>query len=281
MSNKLQLTVKTLTDAPNLKAMFELEPVRNNAVRNLMQTRGKSLEEATMHYEREKILFFKALQANNKLETCERFSIYSCWIELFASGLTLNDGSAYIIPYGKIAQFQPGWKGRLDQMAQIPEIVNIPPPQVVYENDEFEFELGEHPRIIKHKPAESHKDKKLTYVYLVIQKKSGNELHIMNRERVLAIRDKYARKDSDLWTTFEEQAWKKTLVKQAWNAQPNKTARMRALDQKVAANFDPEDATDPKQTNDIDYGIVDQETGEVKETPKEQQSDLGNLDEAF
>jgi phage RecT family recombinase len=311
MSNKLQLTVTALNAAKDLKEMFDMEPVKYNAVNNLMKTRGITEEKAMMHYEREKILFFKALQSNKALEKCDRFSIYSCWIELFASGLTLNDGFAYIIPYGKQAQFQPGWKGRLDQMGTIPEIENIPPPQVVYENDEFDYELGDYPRIIKHKPTKGDRGQ-IACVYLVIQKSSGKELHLMTRAEVLAIRDRYSKTynqyiadckatnteigkpvkktgnygdytiEPPMWITSEDQAFKKTLVKRAWNSQANKTARMRALDQKVAKNFDPEDATGGDQTTDIDYGIVDDgRTEQQSETKQEEQQDLGNLNEAF
>jgi len=288
MSDKLQLTKKALDEAPDLKTMFELAPVRHNAVMNLVRTTGVTEEKAAMHYEREKILFFKALQSNKKIESCERFTIYSAWIELMASGLTLNDGHSYIIPYGKQAQFQVGWKGRLEQLSQIPEIVNIPPPQVVYENDEFDYELGDSPKIIKHKPAPSHEGKRLTFVYLVLQKQSGKETHLMNREEVLSIRDRYSQGyklymtacaeakvepgqpivkegkygpytiEPPMWITAEPQAWKKTLVKRVYSGIPNKTARMKALDERIKANMDIEDGRHEEQTHDINYGLEEE-----------------------
>lgn len=308
MSNKLQLTVSALNSAKDLKEMFDMEPVKYNAVNNLMKTRGMPEPQAMMHYEREKILFHKALTTNKALEKCDKFSIYTAWIELFASGLTLNDGFAYIIPYGKQAQFQIGWKGRLDQMGTIPEIENIPPPQVVYENDEFDYELGDKPRILKHKPTKGERGQ-LSYVYLIIQKNSGKELHMMNREEVLSIRDRYSKTynqyvtacieakvevgkpvkksgqygdytiEPPMWVSDEAEAWKKTLVKRAWKSQPNKTARMKALDLKVKDHVDPEDNTGGEATQEIDYAIVnDQPATEAKQ---EQQPDLGNLNEAF
>lgn len=324
MSNKLQLTQAVLTGAANLKEMFELEPVRNNAIMNMIKTRGTNESDAAMHYEREKILFFKALQMNKKLEDCDRFSVYSAWIELHASGTTLNDGHAYIIPYGKQAQFQIGWKGRLDQIGQIPEVVNVPPAQVVHSKDDFDYELGERPRIIKHKPYKGEGDKgQLTHVYLIIQKKSGPETHLMTRDEVLNIRDRYSKGyiqyvnectaagkkigdtfkkpmngwdltiEPPMWVSSEAEAWKKTLVKRAYKSQANKTARMKAVDERIKDHHDPEDFTGGERTETIDYAVVDEPTGteakEAEPTPVKQEEkkpatppvDLGNVSDSF
>lgn len=311
MSDKLSLTLATLNGAKDLKEMFELPAVRHNAMMNRIKTLGVSENQAAMHYEREKILFFKALQANKKLEECDRFSIYSCWIELHASGRTLNDGDSYMIPYGKQAQFQIGWKGRLDQMGQIPEIKNIPPPQVVYENDEFDYALGDNP-YVHHKPAKVQTGN-ITHVYLVIQKTTGKEIHVMTRAEVLGIRDRYSKGykqyvadcvaakqeigatfkknvgnyditiEPPMWVSSEAEAWKKTLVKRAYKSQSNKSARMRAIDAKIAGNADPEDGTGGETTEDIDYGIVDDNGKALPVATPEAKPpvELGNLSEAF
>lgn len=277
----------TLVAAKDLREMFDIEAVRYNSILNLVKTTGKTEAAATMHYEREKILFFKLMQTSKDLEKCDRFSIYSAWVELHASGATLNEGHAYIIPYGKVAQFQMGWKGRLEQLVQIPNIVNIPPPQVVYDNDEFDYELGEKPRIIKHKPAKENRGE-LAYVYVVVEKSSGLEVHIMTKAEVHNIRDRYSipykkyiaecsaqgknigepliKKmngpngpwdltiEPPMWITSPDQAWKKTLVKRVYNSTP-KSARMKALDERIKNNFDPEDDTIETNHETIDLGI--------------------------
>lgn len=283
--------------------------VRQNAILNLIKTRGVTDQMANMIYERERILFSQV----KNLDKCDKFSIYAAWIQLFAAGRTLIDGDSYIVAYGKQAQFQIGWKGRLAQMGDIPEIVNIPPPQVVYEGDIFEMELGENPRIIKHMPCkDASKRGDLTHVYLIIHKKSGKELHWMDRAAVLGIRDRYSKSyqqyiadckalgkevgstfkkpmqagyditvEPPMWVSSEEQAWKKTLVKRAYNSQTNKTPRMKALDREIEKNIEEEDI------QNIDYSIVNDTkeiaaTSEtVAEQPKQQQPDLGNLNEAF
>jgi recombinational DNA repair protein RecT len=303
MSNKLQLTLAVLDSAKSLKELVEIPAVRGNAIVNLMKARGLSEKEAAMYYEREKILFSQV----KNIDKCENFSKYAAWIQLFVSGRTLSDGDSYIIAYGKQAQFQIGWKGRLAQMGEIPEIINIPPPQVVYDGDDFKMELGETPRIITHIPAKINRGQ-LAYVYLIIQKKSGKELHYMDRERVLGIRDRYSKSyqqyiadckalkqevgstfkknmgsyditvEPPMWVSSEEEAWKKTLVKQAYKSQQNKTPRMKSIDRAIENNAEEE------EIQDINYGIVDEakqiETKEP-EPSKQDQPDLGNLNEAF
>src|SRR5688572_17071721 len=114
MSNALVLTKSALEAPKSTAEMFELEAFKMNAIANYEKTTGQ--KNGALVYERERILFMKLLsdpKAGKKLQACTRFSIYSAFIELFVSALTLNDGLAYIIPYGDVAQFQVGWKGRL------------------------------------------------------------------------------------------------------------------------------------------------------------------------
>jgi len=304
MSNKLQLTMAKLDSAKSLKELVELPEVRGNAILNLIKARGLNEKEAAMYYEREKILFSQV----KNIDKCDNFSKYAAWIQLFVSGRTLSDGDSYIIAYGKQAQFQIGWKGRLAQMGEIPEIINIPPPQVVYEGDTFKMELGEEPKIIQHIPTRENRGQ-LIYVYLIIQKKSGKELHYMDRERVLGIRDRYSKSydqyiadckagnhkigdtfkksmgtydvtvEPPMWVSSEEEAWKKTLVKQAYKVQQNKTPRMKSVDKAIENNED-------EEIQDINYNVVDEpkqiET-QVEAKPEQQQAtpDLGDLNEAF
>lgn len=301
MSNQLALTQKALNEAKDLRTVFELEPFKHNFVDNYKKTTGK--DNGSLIFERERVLFMKALQDNKKLEKCDRFTVYASFIELAVSGLTLNDGIAYIIPYGSKAQFQIGWKGRLEQMSQMPEINFVSEPQVVYasELDNFDFELGENPRIIKHKPSRERgksKDDTIEWVYLIIDKGSHKQTFIMSRTEVLTIRDTYSQTykayiadcakfkknigeswkktitykgdsfevdvEPPFWITSEAEAWKKTITKRAYKYQP-KTPRQKALDEKIKTHVDHEDGTQ-ETTETIDYGVVNEDgsTTQVK-----------------
>jgi recombinational DNA repair protein RecT len=288
MSDKLVLTRQALESPKNLSEVFELAPFRAAFANNYLKTTGKSGGE--MIFEREKILFLKTMQDNKQLADCDRFTIYSSFVELAVSGLTLQDGQAYIIPYNKKAQFQIGWKGRLEQIQQIPAVNWINTPVLVYasELDNFDYEIREGAvHIIKHKPNLKRPEKDpIQFVYLTIETAFGVKTHLMSREDVLAIRDRYSipykryiedckstgtevgkpikKKgqhgdyfvDPPFWVTNESEAFKKTLVKRVYKELP-KTARMKALDSKIEENYDPETATGGEETHEIEYGLAD------------------------
>jgi phage RecT family recombinase len=305
MSN-LTLTTQALAAPKDLKGVFEIEAFRNNFVSNFVKTTGINAAKGELIFEREKILFMKAIAGNKELEQCDRFSIYSSFIELAVSGCSLNEGEAYIIPYSGKAQFQIGYKGRINQMAVIPGVEYVHMPQVVYSCDVFEYELGDNPKVIKHAPAKTRgKNDIITHVYMIVDREptptnpKAKEMFIMDREQVISIRDRYSKPyryymadcarlnktpgdtfkktiqgknggnpfevlvEPPMWVSSEAEAWKKTIAKRAYKWMP-KTARQKALDAKIAANFDPEDGTGGEQ--EIDYGIVNNDgtTTDVK-----------------
>lgn len=303
----IALTQQALAGPKDLKGVFELEPFKNNFVRNLVKTTGRTEEAAEMTFEREKILFMKAITANKALEQCDRFTIYSSFIELAVSGVSLNEGESYIIPYGGKAQFQIGYKGRVKQMQEIPGFQYVNMPQVVYTSDDFDYELGEEPKVLRHKPAKKRgADDVIEFVYVVIELSNDRKkTFIMDRIQVINIRDHYStpyiqyvaeitkqnkkvgdkvvkrmkgkdgRADWDLildppmWVTSEEESFKKTIVKRAYKWVP-KTPKLRALDARIAGNQDPEDGLGEEEFT-IDYGIenADGTTTQVKsEEPK-------------
>lgn len=299
MSNALALTKSALEAPQKLQDVFEIEAFKYNCVSNYEKTTG--LKNGNIVFERERVLFLKTIQENPKLEQCSRLSIYSAFVELFASGRTLNEGDSYIIPYGNVAQFQIGWKGRLEQISQMPEIKFVNHPQVVYNSEissgAFDYELGENPRIIKHKPnpkAEKDPNDFITHVYLILDTHFGKKTYIMTRDEVLNIRDNYSpgyrtyiaeikkqnlkpgdrvlkkgttkdgrayefTLDPPFWVTSEPKAFKKTLVKQVYGFLP-KTPRLKAIDARLAANYDKEDGS-VSETHDIDYNIADDQSG--------------------
>ena len=306
-NNKLALTLSALNTPANLAGVFELEPFQNNFVNNLVKTSGISQELALMKFEREKILFMKAISGNKDLEKCERFSVYSAFIELAVSGQSLLDGEAYIIPYGKKAQFQVGYKGRINQMNTLPGIVHVAMPQVVYDVDDFDYVLGEEPRILKHKPVKVRpKEAVLTHVYLIIERDpthsspKAKDVYLMDREEVLGIRDRYSQSyrmyiadckklNKEIGSTFKKHIGEASAGFDVWVEPPMwianeteawkktvvkraykwvpKTPRMKALDAKIAANVDPE--TGEVDGQQIDYGLVNDDgtTQEVKAEP--------------
>lgn len=258
------LTRKLLSEQPDLKSLFELPAIADNWVRTYESVSGK--KDGEMKFNAEKIMFLQTISQSKALEKCDKFTIYSAFIELAISGLTLRDGIAYVVPFGKTATFMPGWRGRLEQINDIPSVVHCHEPQIVYDCDLFDYEKGEKVKINKHKPGERVVTTKITHVYFVIEFKHGAEVYIMDAVDVLNIRDKYSSSyktyvkdciaagkqigetwkktvsyngsswDVDveipMWVSDEAQAFKKTIVKRVYGTLP-KLPKQKWLDERI------------------------------------------------
>lgn len=187
----VKLTKVELEAPKTLNEMLSLPAIEKRWVETYKNSSGKP--DGALRFEAEKILFSQAIATNPSFNECDRFTVYAAFIELAISGLTLRDGLSYIIPYGKKAQWQPGWKGRLEQILEIPTVVHVHEPQVVFEGDTFVYEKGMKTIIHKHIPMDSRpKNATIKYVYLIVEFNYGAMVYMMDREEVLNIRNNYS-----------------------------------------------------------------------------------------
>lgn len=293
----IRLTQQILDSAPSIKGMMELDAVQRNWIQTYEKTTGRP--DGALRYEAEKILFMQAVSGNKQLAACSRFSIYASLVELGISGLTLRDGLTYIIPRKGQASFMIGWKGRLEQITQMDNVVYAHEPVVVFAKDVYEMELGMQPRVIKHVPSNLPLNERgpIIWVYFVIEFTYGPKVYFMSAAEVMQIRDNYSESwksyvsktnngtweawmDKPMWVTAPEQAFKKTLVRRVYNNLP-KLPRHEWIDTQIKARAasmgfgdDPEeiDASAQQaaaQQHDfasfvqVEGAVVDTQTGEV------------------
>jgi len=96
-------------------------------------------------------------------------------------------GHGYIVPYGRTAQFIPGYKGYISKAREIPDIAAIY-VEVVYREDTFSVTKGLHPDIIHKANLESAtfgNDEAITHLYAIVKFKSGEfEYEVMSRRQI-------------------------------------------------------------------------------------------------
>lgn len=255
------MTMEMLNAPEKTNEIFDLPAVRDNWMRTYEKTTGRT--DGALRFEGEKVMLMQLFRSNSNLSKCTRESLYSVWIELAISGLSLRDGLTYVVPYKQKATFQVGWKGRLEQMQQFPTVINVDEPQVVYSCDEFVYEKGMKTVIHKHRPMYPRPEgAMLHFVYMVIHHTYGTVVHMMDRDEVLAVRDKYSQSykqylddlakspdgkkvqkngfngpymadiEAPMWVDSEAQAWRKTIVKRVYNNTP-KLPHMKAQDERL------------------------------------------------
>lgn len=209
-----------------------------------------------------------AVSNTPKLANCTPESFLGAMMNAAQLGLEPNTplGQAYLIPYGSSCQFQIGYKGLIDLAYRSGDVKMIQ-AHTVYENDEFEFELGLNP-VLKHKPAKENRGKPVWYYAIFKLVNGGEGFEVMSKEDI----DKHARQfsktvNSGPWqTNFDEMA-KKTVIKKVLKYAPLKSefATQLTADETIKSNISDDMSTVNNEFFEADVTVIDEETGEVIE----------------
>ena len=173
-----------------------------------------------------------AFNKNPKLKQCDPMSIMSAVMDSAVCGLEMNTplDHAYLIPYGKEATFQLGYKGLVELCHRTNKYKRID-AVAVYEQDHFEYELGLNHKL-EHRPSDEQSGEP-THYYAVIELINGfNKFVVMSHKQVLAhgieYSPSYKKQYNDfekgsVWKTNFPAAAKKTVLKAALNLCPKTT----------------------------------------------------------
>lgn len=267
-----------------------MEKAITNAVQNkaapqqkTLQTYIKSMEgeiakalPSVITPERFTRMVLSAISSNRDLANVEPKSFLGAMMQAAQLGLEPNTplGQAYIIPYKDHgvpkAQFQLGYKGMIDLAYRSGE-VSIVDAQVVYENDDFSYELGLDPKL-HHIPALKDRGA-ATMVYAMFRTKSGGfGFQVMSMDDVRKHASRFSKTYSSSyspWTTNFEEMAKKTVMKKALKYAPLKSdfARGMSADETVKTQIsaDMYEVQDEADYTDVPFVDVDDSTGEVLE----------------
>ena len=214
-----------------------------------------------------------ALSTNAKLAETTPQSFLGAMMTAAQLGLEPNTplGQAYLIPYRNHGvlecQFQLGYKGLIDLAYRSGEVSTIQ-AHVVYENDEFEYELGLEPKL-RHVPAKSDRGDPVFFYAVFRTKDGGYGFDVMSVDDVRAHAKKYSKAYSNgPWqTNFEEMA-KKTVLKRVLKYAPLKTDFVRGLsaDETIKTQISEDMFSVPDETViEAEGYAVNEATGEVME----------------
>lgn len=211
-----------------------------------------------------------AISTNPKLAACTPKSFLGAMMTAAQLGVEPNTalGQAYLIPYRNHGilecQFQLGYKGLIDLAYRSGEVAVIQ-AHTVYENDEFEYELGMDP-VLKHRPAAKDRGNPVAYYAMFKTKDGGFGFEVMSYDDVAKHAKKYSQSyssNSSPWqSNFDEMA-KKTVLKRVLKYAPLKSefATKVVQDETIKSKIDEDMYAVPDETA---YVVVD-ENGEVVE----------------
>lgn len=260
--------------APKQEVAKKTTPKTMKDYVSMMQPEIKKALPSMIKPERFTRMVVSALSNNKSLQECTPQSFLGAMMSSAQAGLEPNTvlGEAYIIPYrnkGTLeAQFQLGYKGMITLAARAHTTVRA---ETVYENDEFEYELGMNPKLV-HKPA--LKDRGNPIAYYATWKNAdlqADGFTVMSHEDILKYAKKYSKafeSSSSPWQTNFDSMAKKTVIKQALKYAPMnaEVQRMITNDETIKhdISFDMADVKDETDYVDAEYTEVDSDTGEAK-----------------
>ncbi len=156
-----------------------------------------------------------ACARNPTLRQCSQESLIAaaCTAAELNLDFTPALGLAYMVPYGKDAQFQIGYRG-LMTLAMREGAARSFEAHCVFENDEFEHEMGTEPRITHKRPQLGQARGKFVGAYAVVTLANGiKQADVMDLAEIEAIRTRSKAGNGGPWKTDYSEMAKKTVVK--------------------------------------------------------------------
>lgn len=151
-----------------------------------------------------------ALSRTPKLMECTQESLMKCLLDLSAYGIEPDGRRAHLIPYGNQCTLILDWKG-LAELALRSGIIAKLHADIVCENDEFEFNLGE---IVRHKVDYRKPRGEMYAVYALAVTKDGPVfVQVLTKDEVDAVRKRSRASSSGPWVTDYHEMAKKTAFR--------------------------------------------------------------------
>lgn len=171
-----------------------------------------------------------SIQKNPDLLDCTQESLLGAIIQSAQLGLEPDGvlGHAYLVPYGKVCTFIPGYKGLLQLARRSGEISTIL-AEVVHSKDVFEFELGINPKL-RHIPTDQEDEGDFIAAYAVAKLKDGGvQFVVMRKNAIEKIRKRSASGNKGPWSSDFEEMAKKTVLRRLCKLLPCSVEMERAV----------------------------------------------------
>lgn len=139
----------------------------------------------------------------------DRSSLFDAVSRCAQDGLVLDSREAALVPFKGKIQYMPMVAGIIKKAYNSGEIASLS-AHVVYENDDYSYELGDNEHI-KHIPTDGNPGK-IVAVYAIGKLKSGGIQRVWMNERQITKHRKVAKTDF-IWKAWEEEMWEKTALR--------------------------------------------------------------------
>jgi len=201
-------------------------------------------------------IFTMILKSTPALRECTQQSLIGAVIQTAQLGLQPgNMGHIHLIPFRnngvKEVQLVIGYKGFVELINRSGK-ASVLNAEVVYENDQFQYEQGLNP-ILRHIPVATNRGEKIG-VYCIAKNLLANEkvFIYLHKEEVEKVHKASKARSSQYspWATWPEEMWKKTAVKRISKLLPLSAEQQGAIsaDETIKTKFDKDMTSVPDET---------------------------------
>lgn len=165
---------------------------------------------------------FSTVRKNQFLHGCTPTSIVMSILEAAQYGLTIGgqvNGEAYIVPYGKLAQLQVGYKGMRKLALRSPTIARIE-AHVVYEGEEFKIKRTSEGTTYIHEPDDPFANRthdKIVGAYAIAfyadAPNSNPHIEVLSREQIEFLRGCSKMKNGMAWKDHFDEMARKSVIR--------------------------------------------------------------------
>jgi len=224
-------------------------------------------------------VFTMVLRSSPELAQCTQSSLIAAVIQTVQLGLTPgNIGHCHFIPFrnkGNLeVQFVIGYKGIVELLNRCGKATLLS-TEIVYEGDEFEYELGLNPKL-RHIPAWDKEKMPIRGVYCVAKNLVADEkvFVYMDKSEIDKVKSSSKASQSDFspWNTWYSEMAKKTVVKRICKLLPLSVDDQR----KVATDETIKNEIDPDMASVKDNTAWNGDTIEADPKPAEKAPDLND-----
>jgi recombination protein RecT len=158
------------------------------------------------------VVFSLLAHESDILENCTPISIIDSIRQAASLGLEPLTQDGALVRYGTQCRFMPMWQGYLKRIRNSGQVEEVD-CQIVYDADEFEYELGTEPWI-RHRPVLDGERGNFKFFYAWALMPSGKYLiEVMPDVEIRMIRDQYASPKSMAWKSAYGEMGRKTVIR--------------------------------------------------------------------
>ena len=158
------------------------------------------------------------LTSNAEFLNCDKRSLFNACKQSAQDGLLPDGKDACFIVFNSqinnqwvpVVQYLPMVRGVIRKLEPVLKDLTV---AIVYENDLFDYELGDEPRL-RHRPTLKSRGEKLGCYCIMRTKEGGIYRDYMSKEDIEdLIRKVKGEKTSKIWKNWPDEMWKKTVIR--------------------------------------------------------------------